>query len=450
MTAVLASKLPLLDATGEKCVVGTGAARLDSVDLVRGIVMVLMALDHVRDYCNASFARFDPMDLTKTTPEHYLTRWVTHFCAPTFVFLAGTGAFLAGSRGKTTGQLAWFLLTRGLWLALLEVTLVHVSWTFNLDLHERGGAVIWAIGWSMVGLAGLVWLPTSAVAALGVAIMAFHNLFDSVTVESLGRFGWIWALLHQPSGIGIWFDSWWHWSWANLTPTSSFATRPDLSFATPYPILPWLGVMAAGYGLGAMLLLDRPERRRQLVGLGMMLILAFAALRLAAFYGDPRPYAEPPDRAMTAFGKVELNEDQAKPVLQAMAFLDCTKYPPSLLFALMTLGPAILALGLFDRQIGWLGKPLVVFGRVPLFYYLLHLPLIHGVAVAIDYYRFGWSPLAHATFWGLKPEELPPDYGLNLPMTFAVWAGVVLFLYPLCYAYSRIKARYRRRVLSYL
>jgi uncharacterized membrane protein len=394
----------------------TGSGRLDSVDLVRGIVMVVMALDHVRDYINNAMVgpeRFDAMDMDRTTPAYFFTRWVTHFCAPTFVFLAGTGAFLAGSRGKTKGQLSWFLLSRGLWLALLEVTLVHLSWTFNWDLHQRGGAVIWAIGWSMVGLSLLVWLPTSAVATFGVAVVAFHNQFDSIRSEDLGKFGWIWNLLHQPG---------------------SFEWQPGYSFATPYPVLPWLGVMAAGYGLGSMLLLDRPQRRQQLLGLGLALIALFIGLRYFDQFGDPQPWREQPRGwEYTVF-----------------SFLNCTKYPPSLLFVLMTLGPSITALAVFDRPIGLLGKPFIVFGRVPLFYYLLHLPLIHGIAVAIDYYRFGWSPIASSSIWTLPPDQLPPDYGVSLPKVYAVWAGVIVILFLPCYGFMLLKRRYPGGILSYL
>jgi uncharacterized membrane protein len=428
------------------------AARLDSVDFVRGLVMVIMALDHVRDYFSQGGfgdGRFDPTDLSATIPGYFFTRWVTHYCAPTFVFLAGTGAFLAGSRGKTRGQLSWFLLSRGLWLALLEVTLVHISWQFNLDLHDRGGAVIWAIGWSMVGLSILVWLPTSAVAAIGVAIIAFHNLLDTLIVESIGGFGWIWGLVHQPMQIGLHLENWPSISWAPVSESEPFNGSSDFRFATPYVILPWLGVMSAGYGLGAMFLLDQPTRRRQLLGLGIVLTLLFVGLRYYNQYGDPQKYTEPPVRELTMFGR-EWDAEQSKPMMRLMAFLNCTKYPPSLLFLLMTLGPAITALALFDRPLGWFLRPFVIFGRVPLFFYLLHLPLIHGLAVAIDFHRFGYSPLAHQSFFVPPTVPIPEGYGLDLVKVYAVWIGVVVFLFPFCYAFSRLKRRYPGGILSYL
>jgi uncharacterized membrane protein len=432
MALTLPAERPAIDIESLKAQPAKSASRLDSIDLVRGIVMALMALDHVRDYMSSAALgpnRFDPMDASQTTPAYFFTRWVTHFCAPTFVFLAGTGAFLAGSRGKTKGQLSWFLLSRGLWLALLEVTYVHYCWSFDWDVHQRGGAVIWAIGWSMVGLSALVWLPTSAVAALGVAVIAFHNQFDVIRGEELGDRGWIWYLLHQPN---------------------QFEWRPGYRFATPYPVLPWLGVMAAGYGLGAMMLLDRPQRRRQLLGLGLALIALFVGLRYFNHFGDPQPWKEQPGREVPLVGGLETSEPWGARILTLFSFLNCTKYPPSLMFLLMTLGPSIAALALFDRPIGWLGRLFVVFGRVPLFYYLLHLPLIHGLAVALDYHRFGWSPIGSSSLWNLSAEKVPQDYGFDLLTIYGLWIAVIVVLFPFCYGFMLLKRRYPGGILSYL
>jgi uncharacterized membrane protein len=285
----------------------------------------------------------------------------------------------------------------------------------------------------MVALSALVFLPTSAIAAFGVAVTVFHNLFDDVRGENLGRFGSVWYLLHQPN-----HGQWWP------------ERLPGYLFATPYPVLPWLGTMAAGYGLGAMLLLERSQRRKQLLGLGLALVMLFVVLRLANRYGDPQPYTEPPDRSVRVFSSVELTAEQSKPLLRLMAFLNCTKYPPSLLFLLMTLGPSITALALFDRPIGSLGRPFVIFGRVPLFYYLLHISLIHGLAVALDYWRFGWSPLQAKAYFQLRPEELPLNYGFDLQVVYAIWAGVIVFLFPLCSGFARLKRRYPVGILSYL
>jgi uncharacterized membrane protein len=400
--------------------------RLDSLDLLRGLVMVIMALDHVRDYFSHSFLTnpaTDPTDLSKTTVALFLTRWVTHFCAPTFVFLAGTGAFLSGTRGKSTGALSRFLLTRGLWLVLLDLTVVRLGWNFNLDYsHEFGGGVIWVIGWSMVILSALVFLPTSAVAVLGIALVAFHNLWDGRSAQDVALPQWLWVVLHYPAQF-------------TLLPPLHLGEFdiPEIKFVTGYSLLPWLGVLTAGYGFGALFLLDRAQRRKQLLGLGLSLTLLFVVLRYANGYGDSRPWSPQKDGVFTA-----------------LSFLNCQKYPPSLLFVLMTLGPAIAALSLFERDWGPLGKFFVVFGRVPLFYYLLHIPLIHGLVVAIDYARYGYSPYLHEAPWSLPRDNLPPDYGFDLPVVYLIWIGVVLFLFPICWWFAGVKQRRREGWLSYL
>lgn len=400
--------------------------RLDSIDLVRGLVMVIMALDHVRDYFSRSFFMnppIDPTDLTKTTMPLFLTRWVTHFCAPTFVFLAGTGAFLAGTRGKSTKALAWFLLSRGLWLVLLDVTVVRFGWNFNLDYsHELGGGVIWVIGWSMVILSALVFLPASAVTVLGVVLIAYHNLLDGMSETDIGLPKWLWVILHNPGHF-------------RLVPPLQIGSWDvtEINFTTGYSLLPWLGVLTAGYGFGALYLLDRSQRRTQLLGLGLALTMAFVVLRYANGYGDSRPWSVQQDSVFTV-----------------LSFLNCQKYPPSVLFLLMALGPAITALGLFERTSGAPGRFFITFGRVPLFYYLLHIPLIHGLVIAVDCLRYGNSPYLREPPWTLPRDSLPPDYGFDLPMVYLIWIGVVLILFPLCAWFAGVKARYRTGWLSYL
>jgi uncharacterized membrane protein len=437
--------------------------RLDSIDLVRGLVMVIMALDHVRDYFSRDLF-IDLTNLGQTSTALFLTRWVTHFCAPTFVFLAGTGAFLAGSRGKTTGGLAWFLLTRGLWLVLLEVTWVHFAWNFHLNYgYILAPGVLWAIGWSMVCLSGLVFLPTSAVAVVGVGIIAFHNLLDNMGPAEVGLPQWLWTILHQPGQL----EPFW-----------------GICFATGYSFLPWLGVMAAGYGFGAIFLLERGPRRKQLFGLGLALTAVFIALRFTNLYGDPSPPSgnPPPSPAFAASviglgasplgtgpvsASAALSTSSAKPpdlrgkipgpwspqdnpVFTVLSFVNCQKYPPSLLFLLMTLGPAITALALFDRTPGPLGRFFVTFGRVPLFFYLLHIPLIHGLVVGLDYIQYGWSPYLSDAPWTLRPETVPKGYGYSLGVVYLVWVGVVLALYPVCHWFAGVKQRRREGWLSYL
>ena len=375
--------------------------------------MVLMALDHTRGYF--SNITFYPLDLAQTNVPLFLTRWITHYCAPVFVFLAGTGAFLSKTRGKSTLELSWFLFSRGLWLVFLELTFIRCfGWMYNFDFHFVGPGVIWAIGWSMVALAALVFLPTWAVTAFGVLMIAGHNAFDKVTPESFGSFSWLWVVLHTGGGL---------------------APFPGYRLGIGYPLVPWIGVMAAGYGFGSLLMRDAKERRKWMFALGITLTLLFILLRGINIYGDPHPWSPQKNLIFTIF-----------------SFIHCHKYPPSLLYVLMTLGPALILLSIFDVKRPWFAKQLIVFGRVPLFYYLLHIPLIHGLAVLVAYARYGratWlfanPPLAPNT-----PSLAPPDNGFGLPVVYLVWIIVVLLLYPLCKWFAALKQRRREAWLSYL
>jgi uncharacterized membrane protein len=392
--------------------------RLEAVDLLRGVVIVIMALDHVRDFLSERIAHVDtvdPTDLAKTTAAIFLTRWITHYCAPTFMFLAGTGAFLYGSRGRSKPELAWFLFSRGLWLAFLELTVIRASWWFNWSPYEHGVGVFWAIGWSMVVLSVLVFLPTMVVTVFGVVMIASHNLLDSLTAAQVHLPGWLWIVLHRPGKDYV---------------------VEGITFETGYCLIPWMGVMAVGYGFGTQLLLPPAIRRRRLWLLGAALTLGFIILRAVNVYGDASPWMEQPRDGYLY-----------------LSFLNCTKYPPSLLYLLMTLGPAILALALFDRPLGPLARPIITFGRVPLFFYLLHIPLIHGLAVVIDWWRFGWSPQATNGPWGLlqlPPDQVPSGYGVSLPMVYLIWVGVLLVLYPPCWWFAEVKRRHKSPWLSYL
>jgi uncharacterized membrane protein len=385
--------------------------RIQTIDLLRGAVMIIMALDHVRDFFTDRIG-IDPVDLSKTSPALFMTRWITHYCAPTFIFLAGTSAYLAGQR-RAKPELSWFLFTRGLWLALFEVTVNRAMWMFNFDWHHHGAGVFWAIGWAMVALAGLVFLPARAVGMVGLFIIGLHNLLDGMIAEQFALPEWIWMILHSPAeelpvAAGYWFG-------------------------TGYCLIPWIGVMAAGYGFGQLWVQDRSVRRPQLFQLGAALTLLFVVVRGINIHGDPNPWSVQPTPAFTIF-----------------SFLNCTKYPASLSYVLMTLGPAILVLAIFDRPLGDWARPVIIFGRVPLFFYVLHIVLIHGGAVLLDFLRFGWSPLWPHGPWEVFPYNVPPDYGVGLPWVYLIWVVLVFVLYPPCRWYADFKHRHRSAWLSYL
>jgi len=378
--------------------------RLTSVDQLRGLVMVLMVLDHSREF----FGNYgnDPTNLSTTTVPLFLTRWVTHFCAPVFVFLAGTGAFLSLARGKTRRELAFFLVTRGLWLMVLELTLVKLGWMFALDYSSSLAQVIWVIGESMILLAALIFLPIPAIAGVGLVLIAGHNLFDGALAEHLASLGPFSTVL-RPKMLTI---------------------VEGRTLTVAYPLLPWLGVMTVGYAFGPLLLAQPARRHRVIFGLGTAMTLAFVVLRAINIYGDPKPWSS-----------------QASPAFTLLSFLNCEKYPPSFLFLLMTLGPALILLALFDRVPGGLGRTLVTFGQVPLFYYLLQWPLVHSLAILVALVR--GEPVA----WFFKdaPFNPPAGYGHGLPFIYLMWGVAVLMLYYPCRWFAALKRRRRDAWLSY-
>ncbi|MEX1186508.1 MAG: heparan-alpha-glucosaminide N-acetyltransferase domain-containing protein [Gemmatimonadaceae bacterium] len=393
-------------------------SRVDPVDLLRGIVMVIMLLDHTRDFTHWGAQQFDPSDLTRTSTALFFTRWITHFCAPAFVFLAGTGAYLQLSRGKTRAQLSKFLWTRGLWLILLEFTVVRFGVFFNVDYTFLGVAqVIWVLGWSMIVLAGLIHLPLRVVGGFGVAMMLLHNLLDPFQVAQWqgpaspvpDAASKLWMVLHQQGAF----------------PVAGF---PSPIVYVVYPLIPWVGVMAAGYALGALYDIDPDRRRGILLRLGLWLTAAFIALRALNFYGDPSRWSE-----------------QKSAVFTALSFLNVTKYPPSLLFLLMTLGPAMLALWWFERPIRTaLGRALITFGRVPLFFYILQWYTAHLIGIGL--HVAAGRPVPGPPGFGPPPA----NFGFGLGVTYLAWIAGTLLLYPLCRWYAGVKARRRDWWLSYL
>jgi uncharacterized membrane protein len=385
--------------------------RLAAIDVVRGVVMILMAIDHVRVYSGVPAGG--------PTAGVFFTRWVTHFVAPAFVFLAGTGAFLHGKRMGERRELARFLLTRGAWLVLLELTLIRVMWTFNLDFGTYLLAgVIWVIGICMMLMAALVYLPTAAIGTIGVAIIVGHNLLDFLSpaaVSSLqeSAFVWFWQILYFGGGIQLGADG------------------PQ--FIVLYSVVPWIGVMAAGYVFGAVMTQSAERRRSISILLGLGAITLFILMRFADVYGDPRSWHAP----------------GGAPVL--LRFLNTSKYPASLLFLLMTLGPAILAVGLLDRVRGRVADTLATFGRVPLFYYLLHIPAIHIAALIVSWLRTGRvEPWLFANHPMMVPP-VPEGYTWSLPLLYLTTAIVVALLYIPCRRFARLKEKKRdSRWLSYL
>jgi uncharacterized membrane protein len=381
-------------------------ARIDSVDVVRGIAMILMALDHTRDFFGS---RADPTNVATTTAALFFTRWITHVCAPTFFLLTGTGAALSLGRGrKTTGELSRFLVTRGVWLIFLEAVVIRcLGLQFNFDYRTTILEVIWALGWAMIALAALVWLPRTAIAISSLAMIVGHNLFDGIRSAK----PW-WVFLHRPGFL---------------------SPPPGHVVFAAYPIVPWIGVTAIGFVLGGIYVWEPARRRAFLLRLAVTLPCAFVTLRFLNVYGDPFRWSVQPSAAHTL-----------------IAFLDATKYPPSLLFLLMTLGFTMLGLFAFDAGVPHWMTPALTFGRVPLFYFIVHLPLIHLLVVAIGYARYGsihWffdSPSLDK-----YPFEMPPGWGCSLPFVYAMWALVVVALYPLCAWFDRVKARNRSPWLSY-
>ena len=381
-------------------------ARDTALDALRGLVMVIMALDHVRDFFHANAMRFSPEDLSKASAALFLTRWITHFCAPTFMFVAGVGAALRLSRGGTVSELSRYLWTRGLWLLLLEITVFRFAITFGLFSGPLMLVVLWALGMAMIALSALVWLPQKWVAVASVLLICLHNLADPITASSVGSFGWLWHIVHEP-GVA--------------------ATSPITVFVL-YPVVPWIAVMAAGYCFGPVLLRPPAERQKILIRLGTALTLAFLLLRTVNIYGDPQP-------RLTSGG----------PLLMVLSFLRATKYPPSLDFLLMTLGPSLLMLALFYRLRPSERNPLTVIGRVPLFYFLVHFLLAHTLA-----FPFALAKYGNALFLLSAPPSAggqtpyPPDFGYSLPVVYLVWLLVLAIMYPLCVWYGRSRSPLRR------
>lgn len=378
--------------------------RLQAIDALRGIAMILMALDHVRDFFHRAAMSFSATDLTRTTPAIFFTRWVTHFCMPTFMFTAGVSAFLWWRQNnRSKNELARFLLTRGVWFMFLEVTVMQLSYDFNFSSQNLILLlVLWIFGLCMILMSALIWLPLRVLAAFSLAAIALHNCLDRFSIP-------VWLFLHQP---GVF----------------KFAARTVL---VSYPVLPWLAVMSAGYCFGQVLLLDPTRRRKFALSAGVALTLAFLIFRTLNRYGDPAPRAA-----------------------GILSFLNCTKYPASLDFLLMTLGPMLILFSLLDRLNFNPRHPVIVFGRVPFLFFVVHFFAIHAALVVLSWARYGNAAFSYifqpVPSFGTPQKLFPPDFGFRLGTVYLVWVAILALLYPLCFWFSKFKASHNQWWLRYL
>jgi len=392
--------MPLTDSTQPP----RTAARILSIDLFRGIVMVLMAIDHVRVYSG----------IPAGGPDYgvFFTRWVTHFCAPAFAFLAGTGIFFFARSGRTRKEVVRYLLLRGLLLVLLELTIIRFCWTFNVDYARFTLAgIIWMLGWCMIGMAALTALPPAAVGIAGMAIVILQPLFAMVPdlLPAAGRkpFGEFWEFIY-PSGL---------------------SGPPGVIIL--YVLVPWIGVMAMGYGIGPLFRLDPAKRRRICLWTGLSAIVVYLVI---GSIQAAQPVSHP---------------DSGPPLPFLLRLLSQRKYPASPLFLLMTLGPLMLLFPWAEHAKGWLVNILTTFGRVPFFYYLLHIPAIHVGAILINYFRKG---VLGAQWYATAPYVwVPPEFRWPLYLLYMEWICVVVMLYFLCRWYARYKSVHpEKRWLRYL
>lgn len=383
--------------------------RIDSIDMLRGIIMIIMALDHVRDFFHITASTADPTNPATTTPILFFTRWITHFCAPVFVLLAGTSVFLA-SRKKTKKEMSVFLIKRGLWLVVLEIVIFNLLFTFDPTYHAIFLQVIWVTGISMVLLAGFIHLPLRALFVIGIILVAGHNMLDRFNSNNMGHVPVWYGMLHQ-----------------------QFITQyaPGRIFGGFYPLLPWPGIMLLGYCLGSFFTADYDpaKRRKQVMQIGLTATIAFFVLRWINVYGDLVPWTE-----------------QANTTRTIISFFNVTKYPPSLLYCCMTLGPALILLAWLEKVRAKWGSVVVIYGRVPLFYYLVHFFVIH-LLCTIAFFATGHN-MSQAV--GGMMLFRPDNFGFSLPVVYAIWVAVVAGLYPLCKWYSIYKATHDDWWLSYL
>jgi len=374
--------------------------RVESIDLLRGIVMIIMALDHVRDYFHHGAFLYDPTDLAKTNVVLFFTRFITHYCAPVFVFLAGISAYLYGAK-KSRRHLAYYLLTRGLWLVFAELFILSLVKTFNPSYPMFILQVIWAIGISMIVLSAMIFMGRQFILATALILIGAHNLLDNVHVQGTGMVAFLWSVLHEPGDFIF----------------------GHVSVLVLYPLIPWIGVIALGYYFGSLYepRYDPGKRKRTLLFVGFTAIALFFLLRLFNAYGDAAHWST-----------------QKNAVFSLLSFLNVTKYPPSLLYILVTLGPAMIFLALTEKPLNAFTEKITVFGRVPFFYYVIHFFLIHLLAmIGAVILGYNWSDMILTTRVYRAPEL--KGYGFDLSVVYLVWICLILFLYPCCKWFDRYK-----------
>jgi uncharacterized membrane protein len=382
--------------------------RFDSIDQLRGLVIVLMALDHVRDFWTPF--PYQPENLDLTSPELFFTRWITHFCAPVFIFLTGMSAFLFENKGNSKATVRNFLLTRGIWLVFIEFTVVNLSWKFSFAPWGFG-QVIWAIGVSMLALSALIYLPRKFVFALGVVMIAGHNLLDPIQAESFGSYAWLWNMLHQPGFVPM-FDGAFGIFWA-------------------YPLIPWIGLMAVGYASAEWFFRNPEEFSSKAIKTGVILSLAFVLIRYTNWYGDPDTWVS----------------QVRGSIYTVISFLNLQKYPPSLLYLLMTIGPALVLLGYMQKATLAFAAPLTLFGRVPFFFYVIHVAFLHALSVIY----FGLTIGSYNGNWQMNgPDAHPAGYEPSLLRGYIAWVFVCIVMYYACRWFAGVKQRHDHWVLKYL
>ncbi len=389
--------------------------RLKSIDLLRGIAMILMPLDHIRDFLSNSI--YSPFDLNHTTPGLFFTRFLVNFCAPIFIFLAGTSMYLWESKGIAKNKVSFFLFTRGLLLIFLEFTLIRTVWAFNFDLSFELGQIFWAIGWSMIALSFLIKLPYWLIIVSGSILVTFHDLLDKVQPAAWGALSWLFKILHGPAETQI------------------HLFKNKFTLQVEDPIIPWIGVIALGYAFGKIFLFDEKRRRKYLGLVSGSLFMFFIVIRLINIYGDPIPWHE-----YKSF------------IFSFMSFIKLTKYPPSLDYLLLYLSLSIFFLMVFDKCKGRICDFFITYGRVPLAYYVVHVFVVHSLAVILAYINYGkasWLFSNHNLIGGIT-SDFPVGYGFSTKMLYVFWVIVILLLYPFCRWYGNFKTKHKDiKILRY-